>query len=545
MNEIQSQRVIDYIHHKLREWNGRSAIRACELQDFLNKVANEAEEIDDAELLQRVHDYSNTLSKQGASIYPSEQWRSIIKELLPLVEGETLTNIPAEPLTGDALEAIKPASETSFILIINHDVDYLTEKKAIFEQEGYQVVAAATAEQGRTLFDNVQPSLVFIDQDLPGEDGFQVLRSLRLAAEKLNVPLIMVANTLTEENQIAAYEAGAFDILAKRISSKLLRTIAANRLAHKEATDREVLVDSLTGAYNRRHLEAVLEERGRLFASDGIPFTLALLDVDHFKPVNDQYGHHIGDEVLRELVRMLRQKFRAADEVFRYGGEEFAVVFPGLATEKARQFVEEVREAFAAKAFYARDGQAFQVTFSAGIKGTSAAHDYPALLLEKADKALYEAKRCGRNNVRVYDPASNFQPPATVLNILVVDDDRFMRRLLTRYFETWEPGGSFDVKFQTYESGVELLNTSWYEAGEKYVILLDGVMPVIDGFQVLEEVRSSHPSEDIIIMMLTGRQREEDIVHALKSGADDYMVKPFRVEEVAARVFRLAERVFG
>ncbi|MFC3210162.1 response regulator transcription factor [Planomicrobium okeanokoites] len=129
------------------------------------------------------------------------------------------------------------------------------------------------------------------------------------------------------------------------------------------------------------------------------------------------------------------------------------------------------------------------------------------------------------------------------LNIVIVDDDSLVRKLITKQFAGWKPE-EFDLHIAEYPEGASFVESDWYKPEENYMILLDGVMPKMDGLEVLNHVRSRYPHDNIIISMLTSRNNEADIVLALKSGADDYIVKPFYAQEVVARVQRLTKRMF-
>lgn len=129
------------------------------------------------------------------------------------------------------------------------------------------------------------------------------------------------------------------------------------------------------------------------------------------------------------------------------------------------------------------------------------------------------------------------------LNIVIVDDDSLVRKLVSKQFAGWKPE-EFDLQIADYADGASFVESEWYNPEENYMILLDGVMPKMDGLEVLNHLRHHYPHEKIIISMLTSRNNETDIVLALKSGADDYIVKPFYAQEVLARVQRLTMRMF-
>lgn len=129
------------------------------------------------------------------------------------------------------------------------------------------------------------------------------------------------------------------------------------------------------------------------------------------------------------------------------------------------------------------------------------------------------------------------------LNIVIVDDDSLVRKLILKQFSGWKQE-EFDIRIEEYPDGASFVESEWYKPEENYMILLDGVMPKMDGLEVLNHVRNRYPHDNIVISMLTSRSNESDIVLALKNGADDYIVKPFYAQEVVARVQRLTMRMF-
>jgi diguanylate cyclase (GGDEF)-like protein len=194
---------------------------------------------------------------------------------------------------------------------------------------------------------------------------------------------------------------------AVRLMLKLVERLRANNTtvqanmelaSHFEAA---ALSDALTGVHSRRWLDETLPRLCDRHRFDGMPLTLGLVDVDHFKQVNDNYGHQIGDQVLVEVARMLRGKLRPTDFVARFGGEEFVCIFPSTPLLGARVAADRLREAICAAAFKARDGSALpHVTISLGLAALGPDQDITALL-ERADQCLYQAKNNGRNRVEL------------------------------------------------------------------------------------------------------------------------------------------------
>jgi diguanylate cyclase (GGDEF)-like protein len=167
-----------------------------------------------------------------------------------------------------------------------------------------------------------------------------------------------------------------------------------------ELTDQAVR-DGLTGVYNRRQLTAVLQAQASA-VTDGHPLSIVLIDVDHFKIVNDRYGHVVGDQVLVDVARQLTGSIRERDLVARYGGEEFVVVLPGVDALAAAELADRWRRQCAATAVDTPFGS-LHVTFSAGVAQLTTTGN-PDDLLRLADEALYRAKRAGRNQILVAEP---------------------------------------------------------------------------------------------------------------------------------------------
>lgn len=185
-----------------------------------------------------------------------------------------------------------------------------------------------------------------------------------------------------------------------RIGTAMLKFLTSDNVEaqYHEEIYRLMTLDGLTEIYNRRHFEETLErelQRSRRYRS---PFTLVLLDVDHFKQVNDQYGHPAGDAVLRRIGAVLKSKIRTNDVAARIGGEEFALTLPGTGHAGGRALAEKLRALIADERFKS-DGESFQVTASFGVAEFSRTMVNAASLMKLADQRLYEAKRGGRNRV--------------------------------------------------------------------------------------------------------------------------------------------------
>ncbi|MEO8540593.1 MAG: GGDEF domain-containing protein [bacterium] len=175
--------------------------------------------------------------------------------------------------------------------------------------------------------------------------------------------------------------------------------------AERDRLTVEASTDGLTGLANRRHLEEYLTEQFRISSRYGTPLSVVMLDIDHFKAVNDTYGHPVGDQVLRNVAKVLTQTAREADLCARYGGEEFVVVLPATPMEGALELAERVRASVEATVMIA-EGKKISVTISAGVNAyRKDGQATPDWLIKEADMALYDAKRAGRNRIQQFAEA--------------------------------------------------------------------------------------------------------------------------------------------
>lgn len=437
----------------------------------------------------------------------------------------------------------KVNSEKDFILIIDNDAKFITTAKSILEKEGYSVIVATNGKRGLKMLYDIKPSLIFMDIYLPDIDGFTILKNIVEKTRKMNVATILLSEDGREENRIRAYELGAMDFIAKPIKEDVFISFIRNRLALLEEIEHSAIIDDLTQLYNRKFMNNQLEQSIEAFERLNEPFSLALLDVDHFKKVNDTYGHIIGDEVLQDFAALMKEMKRNQDIVFRYGGEEFAILFPNTTKVKALFLIEQMRKRFAQKMFIG-NGSTFHVTFSAGIVQSNPENLHREHLLDQADQALYFAKKSGRNQTKLFTSNELATRELTKINIIVVDDDFITRKRLIQHFEIWNPGKKFSKEVLEFNNGKSFLLGNWYNPNDKFMILLDGMMPDMDGFDVLEHIREKYSTKNVLVSMITGLIGKEYVVRALEGGAVDYILKPFDTNEVSARISRLISRMF-
>ncbi|MFQ5783826.1 MAG: PleD family two-component system response regulator [Alphaproteobacteria bacterium] len=252
--------------------------------------------------------------------------------------------------------------------------------------------------------------LIIVSLDLAGSDGLRLCSQLRSREETRHVPLLMLLEEGDVSRLTKGFDLGVSDYLYKPIDRNELLARARSQIRHKYYQDRLrntyqrsvslAVTDSLTGLYNRLYLTSYLASLIDRHRTGGKPLSAAMLDIDHFKGVNDGYGHDVGDGVLRELADRLNRFVRASDLVARLGGEEFVVVMPDTDVATAEAVTGRLRCEIAGAPFVSEMIEGgLQITVSIGVAGLLDGGDTTEALLKRADEALYEAKRGGRNRV--------------------------------------------------------------------------------------------------------------------------------------------------
>jgi len=296
------------------------------------------------------------------------------------------------------------------ILIAEEDAISRRVLQATLEHSGYQVTSTC---DGRAAWEALQasdaPRLAILDWKLPGMDGPEVCQAVRQRGDQQYVYLLLSRTRDGEQDFAKGLKAGAddyvfkpfeaFELKARLDLGRRILTLQSQLLSAYEEMRHRATHDPLTGLYNRGAILDELQKECLRFRRDGGSLGIVLCDLDHFKRVNEGYGHPAGDAVLREAARRIRSVLRAYDAVGRYGGEEFLVVIPRCTQEALRAVAERLREAIGEHPMSV-NSTTVPVTASIGVSlSESGSNAEPEALLHAADAALFEAKQGGRNRV--------------------------------------------------------------------------------------------------------------------------------------------------
>jgi diguanylate cyclase (GGDEF)-like protein len=293
------------------------------------------------------------------------------------------------------------------VLVVDDDPDKAHLLEFALQMAGYEVRVARDGEQGWAALESYQPDLVIADVMMPHVDGFELARRIRGNPKTRFIPVILqTAGRHAAEDERRGSEVGALGYITDPTDIDLLLARAATLLDFKsylDSCEELAFTDHLTGLANRRRFERQLEREVARTLRYGHPFSLLLLDIDHFKLVNDTHGHEAGDEALTRLGRTLQEGTRGIDLAARVGGEEFAIILTETDYKGGLEVAERLRLAI-------QGGEipmVGHITASFGVAECPSGGQTARELLATADSALYEAKRRGRDRVVGMDMSAN------------------------------------------------------------------------------------------------------------------------------------------
>lgn len=325
-------------------------------------------------------------------------------------------------------EPYREVSVKGKLLLVEDSESQGAHIRATLERQGYEVLWATSGIEGLKLARAERPDLIVLDVVMQDMDGLAVCRWLKMSSESRDIPIIMLTVRGELQERVEGLNIGADDYLPKPFADEELeaRIFAALRvksaeielkkrnselqsmLHHVEAL---AITDPLTGLFNRRRFDDVLKREFAITKRYGTPLSCLMVDVDHFKRINDLYGHDAGDRVLCGVASRLTARLREVDTAARFGGEEFSILLPQTPKQGALIVAERIAAVVRREHFEFDDGSA-SVTVSVGVaEGRDVTGNSPEGLVKAADSALYLAKSRGRDQVVVYNSKSE-PPPA-------------------------------------------------------------------------------------------------------------------------------------
>jgi diguanylate cyclase (GGDEF)-like protein len=418
------------------------------------------------------------------------------------------------------------------VLIADDDAGTRLLVTAAIEQLGHRCTVAEDGTEAWRRYQDELPDVVITDWQMPGMDGTALAKAIRSHGGSPYAYVVVLTGAADDTAARLSMEAGADDLLLKpldvaQLERKLIaaaRVTALHRRLHDDARH-----DALTGLGNRLRLAEDLDALCGRVARYGHSYSVALLDIDNFKGLNDGAGHLAGDDVLRSVSRALDRQIRTGDALYRYGGEEFLALLPEQSIESAALAAERLRAAVEALALPHPAGGV--VTVSAGVAALSEPGCRPDQLFELADKALYRAKERGRNRVEGYDGEDAGAERA--IRLLVADDDPAIRLVLSaligRHADLELVGEAADAT-----EAIELAAQRRPD-----LVVLDFDMPGGGGVAAAIAIREANPATRVVALSADGSPGAQ--YDMSRAGAVGYVVKGAPEDEIL-RVIRSSAR---
>jgi two-component system cell cycle response regulator len=303
------------------------------------------------------------------------------------------------------------------VLLAEDNVTQASVMMDYLEDNGHEVIHVEDATSVFSAVEKHSPDVILLARHISGIDGIHICRSLKNNSETSGIPIIMLTNQSTTSDKVVGLRAGADDYIPEPCDEEELSAVINARLRTKTEWDdlkkttrqlREMLtrvetlanVDPLTGLFNRRRFETVIDKEFKRAVRYNLPLSCMMLDIDHFKKVNDSFGHAVGDGVLRQTVNIIQSNIRDVDTVARWGGEEFIIMSPNTSKNNALVVADRIRKNMAGQSFQNVDDR--KITISIGIADIpDPGINTKEQLIDAADQALYGAKKSGRNRVRL------------------------------------------------------------------------------------------------------------------------------------------------
>ncbi|KPB06173.1 GGDEF domain-containing response regulator [Bacillus sp. CHD6a] len=519
-------KLIQNIMNQIDKWeSSASDISHEEVYRFVHSIKGTARTVGLDELGDITEALYEVILVETREVWQWEDCRLFLSEVISFCQG----------ISGTA----KIATEQARVLIADPDASLLVEWKEYLESRFFHVLVSTDMEKSIDTFYDVKPDCLIVDDELKDERGHHLLDRLQANGQQVLTPILIISSNPTKEKRMNAYRAGADDFMSKPLDLEEFEVRISRQVARKKQYEELLLMDELTKVYNRKYYHSFYAKLQANFSRVKEPFSIGVIDLDHFKQVNDTYGHVVGDEVLKGLATYMKQHMRSGDVFARYGGEEFAMLLPNTTQVQAEKLVRRLLEGFMKVTFRANQ-LSFSCSFSGGVVQVMEEGLSLEKAMERADKALYEAKKKGR--ARVEASVGEHDVVIQKVKVAIVDDDEIVRMMLSEVVGKLSLPANRAIEIETFSDGQSFLQSEWLESNDRYVIILDGMMPKMDGLEVLHRLRSERRHDQFKVMMLTSRKSERDIQKALQLGADDYVTKPFKLLEVEARLQHLIKR---
>lgn len=414
------------------------------------------------------------------------------------------------------------------VLVFDDEMLVLNVIESVLRNRGYDVWITNDSDQALEILRAREVDILILDLVMPGKNGIEFYRELK--AEKIVIPTIVLTASDNTEDHVLALKEGIDDFLKKPFEADVLVANVEKLIKKEKKHKNAYLKDVLTSAYTRRFfVERFAQEKAK-YQRDGSVFSVVFIDLDHFKEINDTYGHVFGDSLLKSFVAEFKASFRPSDQIFRYGGDEFLLLLPQTTIVEAFRVVERIRQKFQRQVFNpAINSHKVYVTFSVGITEYNGGDKTLEDILDEADRQLYRSKERGRACTSFVNDAIEITNEKK--RVLICDDSSTVSRLINSRLTR------LGLETQAVTTGKDAL--ALFSEFKPHLLILDIILPDLNGVDVLKEIRRIAKGQPVKVILISVKSLGAKGQVLSELGYDDYIRKPISLQRLEQSVKRL------
>ncbi len=419
------------------------------------------------------------------------------------------------------------------VLVVDNDIRVLKLLEGALTLEGYRVYICTSGRKTMDMIQVIRPNIMILDITMPGLNSLNLLEELKTESEYEDTFILLSGRQDRMENIIKGIKLGADDYINKPYIIEDIITRVEMIMRKSKYYREKLLRDSLTEAFSKYYFNLRIAEEVERYRRYGNVFSIAFIDMDYYRLINEKHGHQVGDYVLKKLVEYIIKNIRKCDSIYRYDGEEFMIILPETCHTGAYKVIERLRQGFSAKPIDLNQDKKLHVSFSAGIKQISDKGERVDDIINDVHKAMYWAKRHGRDKVVVYN--KEMENKNLDRTLLIVDDEHTISGLLR------ERISSIGYNVVTVPNGEIAVNLARQLNPD--AILLDLPLPDIEGFEICRLIKANSKRENPKIIMVSKSKGGTNIAKGLECGVDDYVSQPFLIKELEERLMRALNKI--
>ncbi|KAF5071160.1 Regulator of RpoS [anaerobic digester metagenome] len=414
------------------------------------------------------------------------------------------------------------------VLVFDDEMLVLNVIESVLRNRGYDVWITNDSDQALEILRAREADILILDLVMPGKSGIEFYRELKV--EKIVIPTIVLTGSDNTEDHVLALKEGIDDFLKKPFEADVLVANVEKLIKKEKKHKNAYLKDVLTSAYTRRFfVERFAQEKAK-YQRDGSVFSVVFIDLDHFKEINDTYGHVFGDSLLKSFVAEFKASFRPSDQIFRYGGDEFLLLLPQTTIVEAFRVVERIRQKFQRKVFNpAINSHKVYVTFSVGITEFNGGDKTLEDILDEADRQLYRSKERGRACTSFVNDA--IETTNEKKRVLICDDSSTVSRLINSRLTR------LGLETRAVTTGKDAL--ALFSEFKPHLLILDIILPDLNGVDVLKEIRRIAKGQPVKVILISVKSLGAKGQVLSELGYDDYIRKPISLQRLEQSVKRL------